>query len=141
MDVRLELSANDRQSDRAAIFDPLIEYNKAIVGDPVLLPLNILVRGDGETVLGGLTACTAYGWLSIDLLYLPEDLRKQGLGKRLLQAAESEAIVRSCHSARLDTHEFQGARGFYEKNGYETYGEIADYPTGYPRYFMKKSLA
>ena len=66
-------------------------------------------------------------------------IRGQGLGSKLMLQAENEAALRGCHSAWLDTHKFQ-ARGFYEKLGYEIFGELSDYPTGYSRYFMKKAL-
>jgi ribosomal protein S18 acetylase RimI-like enzyme len=53
--------------------------------------------------------------------------------------AEAEAVRRKCVGAWLDTYSFQ-ARGFYERLGYTVLGEIADYPPGHTRYFMKKSF-
>lgn len=106
----------------------------------VLLPLNVVIRDAADNAIGGLWCHTAFGWLSIELLYVPDTLRKQGIGRNILIASEAEAGSRKCHSARLNTHEFQSAKVFYEKCGYEQFGEIADYPIGYPRYFMKKSL-
>jgi hypothetical protein len=48
-------------------------------------------------------------------------------------------LKRGCHSAWLDTFEFQ-ARGFYERLGYSCFAELRDYPPGFARYFMKKAL-
>jgi len=141
MNINLELTDVDLASDRSAIFNPLLRYNESKVGDPSLIPLNILITGDkDDTPLGGLWACTAYGWLSIELLYIPEQLRLGGIGKSILDTAESEATLRGCHSARVDTHEFQGALGFYKKCGYNVYGELPDYPAGHTRYFLKKGI-
>jgi hypothetical protein len=56
-----------------------------------------------------------------------------------MRRAESEAAARGCHSAWLDTFEFQ-ARGFYEELGYCCVAELPDYPAGSARYFMKKTL-
>ena len=141
IEFNLEVMSTDRNSDRSAIFDPLIKYNTSRVGESSILPLNVMLRGNtSSSAIGGLWGHTAYGWLTIELLYIPEEFRIQGVGRRLINMAESEAVNRGCHSARLDTHEFQAARGFYEKCGYESYGELADYPIGYPRYFMRKSL-
>jgi hypothetical protein len=39
----------------------------------------------------------------------------------------------------LDTFEFQ-ARGFYEHQGYTCFADLPDYPPGFSRFFMKKSL-
>jgi hypothetical protein len=46
---------------------------------------------------------------------------------------------RGCVGVWLDTFSFQ-ARGFYEKLGYRVFGEVADYPPGHTRHFLKKSL-
>jgi hypothetical protein len=37
----------------------------------------------------------------------------------------------------LDTFSFQ-ARPFYEKLGYEVFGQLEDYPRGHSRYFLQK---
>jgi hypothetical protein len=39
----------------------------------------------------------------------------------------------------LSTFSFQ-ARPFYERFGYEVFGELPDYPEGHSLYFMKKML-
>jgi len=82
---------------------------------------------------------TVYGWLFTQLLVVPEHLRGGGIGKELMMQAEREAISRGCHSAWLDTFEFQ-ARGFYEKLGYVSFGELQNYPIGFSRFFLQKSL-
>jgi len=76
--------------------------------------------------------------LFVELLFVPESLRGQGIGTDLIRRAESEAIARGCHSVWLDTFEFQ-ARGFYERLGCTCFGELKQYPVG-SRYFMSKQL-
>lgn len=49
---------------------------------------------------------------------MEENVRKQGYGTKLLDAAESEAIKNGCIFSLLDTWDFQ-AEDFYLKNGYE----------------------
>ena len=63
----------------------------------------------------------------------------QGTGRRILIAAEEEALRRGCRYAWLDTFSFQ-ARGFYEKLGYSVFGTLEDYPAGHSRYFLRKTL-
>jgi len=140
MELTLELTSKCDNEDRAAIFNPLIEYNKSLVGDAEYIPLNVLVHENNETTVGGLWGHTAYGWFVIELLFLPERLRDQGVARSIVQKAESEAVDRDCWNAWVDTHEFQ-ARGFYEHNGYTLFGELPDYPKGHARYFMRKSLS
>ncbi len=65
--------------------------------------------------------------------------RGQDVGTKVLKLAEDIARERGCIGLWLDTYWFQ-ARSFYEKQGYEVFGELPDYPHGGPRYFLKKSL-
>ena len=65
--------------------------------------------------------------------------RGQGLGTRLLAAAEAAARGRGCHDVWLDTFSFQ-ALPFYEQHGYVVFGTLENYPTGHERYFVRKSL-
>jgi len=70
---------------------------------------------------------------------VPESLRGRRIGSDLLSRAEAEARTRGCSNVWLDTFEFQ-ARGFYERLGYRCFGELAEYPPGFSRYFMTKVL-
>ncbi len=124
---------------RDGILKPLLAYNESKTSRSDHRPLIIAVDDADGRVLGGLWARTAFDWLFVELLIVPEALRGQGIGRELMKRAEDEARRRGCHSAWLDTFEFQ-ARGFYERLGYTCFGELANYPTGSARYFMKKGL-
>ena len=65
--------------------------------------------------------------------------RGQGVGSQLLAMAEQEAVARGCHSAYLDTFSFQ-ALPFYQKQGYEVFGTLDNYPGEHKRYFLRKQL-
>lgn len=140
MTISIELTDKVKDIDRASILNPLIDFNRAHVGASDFKPLNVIIRDDAKHPLGGLWGHSAYGWFAIDLFFVPATLRYQGVGTRILSTGESEAIARSCHSARVDTHEFQ-ARAFYEKQGYELFGELPDYPSGHKRFFLRKALS
>jgi GNAT superfamily N-acetyltransferase len=127
------------EATRKGILAPLVAYNEARTGRNDSRPLILAVDDAQGEVIGGLWGRTAYDWLFIELLFVPESLRGRGLGTDLMQRAEREAVARGCHSAWLDTFEFQ-ARGFYERFGYVCFGELRDYPTGSARYFMRKAL-
>jgi GNAT superfamily N-acetyltransferase len=116
-------------------------YNEGLFGPSDLRPLAVLVRSheDGE-VVGGLWGRTGFRWLFVDYLYLPEVLRGRRLGEELLRLAEAEARRRGCIGAWLDTLNPR-ARPFYERQGYEVFGKLDDYPPGNPRWFLCKRLA
>ena len=122
-----------------ALTDKLMDFNKVGSGRPLdYRSLTIFVtHPDTDELLGGLYGGTAYSYLHIELLYLPEDLRGAGLGRRLMAQAEEEAIQRSCSGVWLDTFSFQ-ARGFYERLGYTVFGTFEDYPPGHSRFFLRK---
>jgi GNAT superfamily N-acetyltransferase len=127
-------------NDRDAIVKPLIAFNTDVFGPSAFRPLAVLLRDPetGETT-GGLWAKSSYDWLYVELLYVPEELRGRGVGGRLMQRAEDEALARGCAGVWLDTFGFQ-ARAFYEKRGYVAFGELPDHPRGSGRYFMKRTL-
>ena len=102
-------------------------------------PLSVFVRdADGE-ILGGLTGGTFWDWLHIDVLWLSEELRGSGHGRALLQVGEKEAVRRGCHSACVETHDFQ-ALPFYQKAGYTIYGQLTNFPRPYTKYYLYKRL-
>jgi GNAT superfamily N-acetyltransferase len=138
--VTFTLRATDvpDESCRNGILGPLVEYNRSKTGRNDSRPLIIAIDDAEGRVIGGLWGRTSFDWLYVELLFVPESLRGRGVGTDLMTRAESEAVARGCHSAWLDTLEFQ-ARGFYERLGYTCFGELSDYPAG-PRYFMKKAL-
>jgi GNAT superfamily N-acetyltransferase len=93
---------------RNALLDFLIAYNESKTGPSGLAPLAVVLK-DPVTgrLLGGLWGRTVYDWLFVEFLIVPEDLRGQGLGTRLLQRAEEEAIARGCCGICLDSFDFQ----------------------------------
>lgn len=93
MELTLELTIKSGTEDRAAILNPLIEYNKSLVGDADYIPLNVLVHENNEATVGGLWGHTAYGWFVIELLFLPERLRGQGIASSIIQKAQTTQKV------------------------------------------------
>lgn len=140
MEYTLAITDVANEDIRKSILAPLVAYNDSQAGPSQGRPLVIQVNDGTGAVIGGLWGYTAYGWLFTQLLVVPEQLRDQGLGTRLLQLAEEESLGRGCHGAWLDTFEFQ-ARAFYERLGYVCFGELPDFPAGFSRFFMKKTLA
>lgn len=100
-------------------------------------PLSIIQRDDDDKPVAGLTAHIVWNWLYVDMLWVSEELRGQGVGTALIKAAEEEAVQRGCHSAYLWTQDWQGT-GFYPKLGYKEFVVKQDFPIGFTRTgFMK----
>jgi GNAT superfamily N-acetyltransferase len=101
--------------------------------------ITLFLRDNEQRIIGGVHGWTAFNYLHVDVLWLRQDVRGTGYGKRLLLAAEREALNRGCRYAQLDTFSFQ-ARGFYEKLGYRVFGELDDVAGEHMWYFMRKDL-
>lgn len=141
MSHRISVSAGDAAAEqRQAILGRLREFNVAQAGPGKWEPLCVAIVNNDGAVEGGLYASSAYDWLVIELLFVPERLRGNGVGSQLVAEAEQLARARGCIGAWLDTFSFQ-ARGFYEKLGYSLAGTIPDHPVGGARYFMVKRWA
>jgi GNAT superfamily N-acetyltransferase len=128
------------EAERMAVVNALLAYNEKTVGPSNFEPLSILIHdpATGDPV-GGIWGKTAYNWCFVELFVVPEQFRGQDIGSKVLAKAEEIARERGCIGLWLDTYWFQ-ARPFYEKQGYEVFGSLPDYPRGGPRYFLKKSL-
>lgn len=115
-------------------------YNAEQGGDAHGRMLCLVVSSPDEAVVCGLIGETHWDWFYINLLWLPEELRGCGYGHRLLTLAEEEARRRGARNAYLDTFSFQ-APDFYRRHGYAVFGELADFPPGHRRYYLRKGLA
>lgn len=136
-----ELTITDQPDPAAsaAIDDALLAHIRAQAGELTKTPLQIVARDQNGQFAGGLDGATYFGWLYVENLAVAEHQRRQGIGSRLLRAAEAEAVRRGCTHAYLDTFSFQ-ARPFYEKHGYTLAGTLEDFPAGHSRFFLQKRL-
>lgn len=126
---------------RTIILDGLRDFNGTVLVPGLQVQdLAVVIRGDSDgSVIGGLWGRTGWEWLTVELIFVPESLRGQGIASRLIAMAEKEALRRGCHSAWLDTLN-PDALSLYERLGYARFGELADFPSGRSRYFLQKKL-
>ncbi len=129
-----------KDEDVRRISEGLGKYNLEQTGRDDFRKLNVFVRDNDDEIIGGVIGGTYWGWLYVDLLWIDERVRHLGYGRKLLEAAEAEAIKRGCTQVFLDTFSFQ-ARPFYEKHGYIVFGTLKDFPPGHERYFLQKTLS
>ena len=112
-------------------------YNRRFCAD--VSDLSCLVEdGEGRCLAG----CDAFrfGELAVvDILWVDEGCRGQGLGARILTRVEEEATRQGARRLELNTFGFQ-APGFYEKLGYRRFGAVEPAVGEYGHYFYVKEL-
>jgi GNAT superfamily N-acetyltransferase len=119
--------------------DQINAFNIAATGIIDWYPLAIFVRDQAGQIVAGINGGMWGGYLEIKTLWVREELRGQGLGRRLLLAAEQGARARGCNQVLLDTHDFQ-APEFYKKLGYTVFGVFEGIGGRYNRYYLSKKL-
>jgi GNAT superfamily N-acetyltransferase len=117
----------------------LADFNSRKKGIYKSQELMVFLKDEHGATVGGLLAFTFGEWLSIQTLWIEENVKGNGWGSRLLAAAESEAVERGCLIADLRTFSFQ-APDFYRKNGYEMFGELENAVGGESVFFFRKKL-
>jgi GNAT superfamily N-acetyltransferase len=91
----------------------------------------------GDQIVGGVLGVVVLDWLSVEIVFLDEKYRGQGLGEALLTALEREGQRLGATRAFVDTTSFQ-AEGFYTKFGYVEWGRFKDFAPGVDRIYMRK---
>jgi GNAT superfamily N-acetyltransferase len=141
MNPELQINILEKPDDAAweVIGGGITAFNLSHAGSDAATPLCIVLRDESGQTLGGVIGDTYYGWLSVSLMFVKEELRGQGYGEKLLLRAEEEARLRGVKNVFLDTFSFQ-APDFYQKLGYRIFGELADFPPGHTRHYLTKRL-
>ena len=136
MEFRITNDGNEK--DIAEIHKMLKDFNLSKREKSDDVPLGIFLEDENGNKQAGLTADMFGNWLCIHHLFVAEELRGNGVGKKLIDAAE-EARKRGCKYAFVDTFSFQGP-GFYTKMGYKEVFALKEYPYTGARYYYTKVL-
>ncbi|ANY68028.1 hypothetical protein BBD42_17255 [Paenibacillus sp. BIHB 4019] len=99
-----------------------------------------LAAYENDTYIGGVTGDMVWNILNVHLLAVDPSYRGNGLGGALLNEIEALARQRGCKVSELTTMSWQ-APHFYQKQGYEIFGEMKDCPNeGHTKFYLKKNL-
>lgn len=138
----IEIARTPDEGDLRVISAGIQAFNRERIGEVALeedFRFAVFARDDANAVAGGIRAVAYWDWMCVELLWLREDTRGQGIGGRLLGAAESFAMDNGFFQVRIETTSFQ-ALGFYQKLGYSVFGQLDDFPSGHTTYYLKKLL-
>ncbi|EAU40436.1 probable acetyltransferase [Fulvimarina pelagi HTCC2506] len=94
-----------------------------------------LIDADGAD--GGIAGQLYWDWMVIENISVPARWRGLGLGKALIETAETQAREAECVGAWVSTYSFQSP-GFYLSMGYSIFGRLPSYPGNQERLFLSK---
>ncbi|WP_027635594.1 GNAT family N-acetyltransferase [Clostridium butyricum] len=132
-----------KEEESELIVEKIVEYNLSkvsIIQESSFIWINrVIVDTYGDIIAGINSKMYCWNCLYIDVLWVKEEYRKEGLGSKILNEIEKVAKDKGCYLIHLDTFDFQ-AKGFYIKHGYDIFGILDECPQRHKRYFMKKFI-
>lgn len=117
----------------------IIDYNAPFFGANPSQPFTIYIKDIQSNVIAGLTGFYKGKYTRVDLVWIHEDFRHQGLGRKLILKLEEFSKIKGCRYIQLDTFDFQ-ARPFYEKLGFKCIGTVSKWVEDRDCHFMRKTL-
>ncbi|MEM0988386.1 MAG: GNAT family N-acetyltransferase [Pseudomonadota bacterium] len=93
----------------------------------------------GDTLAGGLSGRTQYGWMEIRLLAVDPAFRGQGVGRALMRNAERHAQEAGCPGILVETMDFQ-APSFYAALGFTEAARLPGHVPAEDRLLLRKDL-
>lgn len=136
-ELRMQVETDPATSDEAFVRGALGVWNMRVTGFTDYALAYLFVRDGANRIRGALLSYVWGKWLHVDTVWLEEDIRRQGWGTKMVEAAHAIGREKGAEAAWLDTFSWQ-ARPFYERFGYEAVFEVPDFPPGHSRIFMVK---
>ena len=119
------------------ITDSKIDFEDIIEDELVVFKV---ADSDGNIIAGCNLIINCWRIADLDILWVEERYRRQGIGSALIREAEHTAREKGCRFMTLGTFDFQ-AKPLYEKLGFTVCGIIENCPTeGHTHYDMIKRI-
>ena len=134
-----EIQSGD-EDEAEYIDDKLVEYNWSQV--PAVHDFEFIgrkIQGDkDEPIAAGFAGVNFWNIAFVEMLWVDEPYRNQGIGSRLLSDIEQEAKNNGACIVMIDARDWNVE--FFKKFGYTVYCTLEDYPNGYSKYKLQKRL-
>ena len=105
--------------------------------------VDLAINGPDDALVAGLWGTTSYGWLRVNMIWVSQPYRRDGLGQKLMEQAFEVAQSRGCHSCWLETSN-PSAYAFYTSLKFEVFGTLRNEadraPERHARWFLRRTL-
>jgi ribosomal protein S18 acetylase RimI-like enzyme len=137
-DIALQYRAPTNE-ERDYTAQRLREHTEAMVGMQVSHAPFGLFAYEGKRLTGSIIGKIFFHWLHIDLVWIEEDFRGRGLGRRLMESAADRARGMGLLGIEVWTQSWQ-APEFYRRLGYEEFAVLDDFTPGRKRHAFRLHL-
>ncbi|WP_338489299.1 GNAT family N-acetyltransferase [Ruoffia tabacinasalis] len=117
-------------------------YNKQmkkVVQNEDYKKFSVVAKKNNKIIGGGVAYSSLYYIGYIDTLWVSNEFKNQSIGSHILNDLEKRMYNYGCEMCHVDTFDFQAPK-FYQKNGYEIFGELFHSKQNLREYFLKKNL-
>ncbi|MFC6464709.1 GNAT family N-acetyltransferase [Marinilactibacillus sp. GCM10026970] len=113
--------------------------HKPLLQEKAFVPFQYSLTLEGALIGGIIAYASLYKIGYIDTLWIDETYRGKGYGRLLLEGIEQDLKTYGCQVVHLETFDFQGP-SFYEKCGYQRFGELTYPNANLIEYYYSKTL-
>ena len=140
--IQIAIIDNPSEEQINIIKNGLTEYNTKFPGGELDIPtpdISLILLDRNRNVVGGLITSMLMGIMHLEVLWVDEKLRGQGLGKDLVLTAENLSKQKGYPASQTWTFSFQ-APEFYQSIGYKIKGIYQGYCDGVIEYVLSKNF-
>ncbi|CAN5552507.1 hypothetical protein BH10BDE1_BH10BDE1_33450 [soil metagenome] len=126
--LKIEIPRIPNPADVAFLLSSLAANNGTLIQDPVMrqpqAAFYAFLRDGANEVCGGAYLQESFDIVYVNSFWISKPYRGQGYGARLYRAIEDLAYIQKKRRAVLCVFEFQKAVGFWERLGFNRFGEV-----------------
>lgn len=142
MSITISSNCDEQEFIQTVRINGLLEFNMKKTDGKLMIPnkeIWYVARNENNAIIGGTFGVTYLSALEIEVLWVHEDYRGQGVASQLLKMIEDEARCIGCQLSHLSTYSFQ-APLFYQKSGYSICGVVEGFSDNIQLYVLKKQI-